>query len=156
MLFHRRYAALLAASVLLAAGCGTTARTPVMPVQLANMAIDRQTDRSELGQLQVDLKTTEQSRKVLATVADVTRYRITVSGNGLTTPIVKTCAAPTGSNGKVSALFDELLPGDYTITVEALDADGNVIGSDTQVATVKKGKCTVVNLHIKRRRKLRW
>jgi streptogramin lyase len=144
----RRHTIALVATLFLA-GCGSVTPLPAPSTTLAGMALDRQVDRAERGQLEVSLNATEQGRKLLATISDVATYRLTVSGGNLSVPLVKTCAAPSGSNGKVSALFDELPPGDYTVLVEALDAAGNVIGSASQSAEVKKGKCTVVSLHIK-------
>jgi streptogramin lyase len=146
-LSRRRTLTLVAALFL--AGCGTTGQLPASPGALAGLTLDRQLDRTERGQLEVSLNATEQGRKLLATVADVATYRLTVTGGSLSAPLVKTCAAPSGSNGKVSALFDELEPGTYTVMVEALDAAGQVIGSASQSAEVKKGKCTVVSLHVK-------
>jgi hypothetical protein len=128
------------------AGCG---HVPAAPSQLASLSFDRQVDHAERGQLEVSLNATPQGRTLLATVADVSLYRITLTGNGLSSPIMQTAPAPAGSNGKVSTIFDDLVPGVYTVTVEALDAAGHVIGTTTETVTVVRGKCTVVSLHLK-------
>jgi hypothetical protein len=88
-------------------------------------------------------------RSVRSLVADVAFYRVTLTGNGLPAPMVKQCAAPANSNGKVSVRFDDLAPGTYTMTVEALDADMAVMGSDSQQGTVVRGECVYIDLHIK-------
>jgi hypothetical protein len=101
------------------------------------------------GAVQITMSSLINDRAVAAVLADVAFYRITLSGNGLPSPRVKQCAAPANANGKVSARFDDLAPGTYTLQVEALDAAMAVLGSDARPGTVTPGLCTYIDLHIK-------
>ncbi|MDB5099258.1 MAG: hypothetical protein JWM80_3679 [Cyanobacteria bacterium RYN_339] len=135
---------IVAACLGLVGGCGThTARLTSSGVAVEPVSPDT------AGAVQVTMSGQVADRAVRSLVSDVAFYRITLTGNGLAAPLVKQCAAPTGSNGKVSVRFDDLTPGTYTMTVEALDANMAVLGSDSQPGTVTPGLCTYIDLHVK-------
>jgi hypothetical protein len=127
----------------IAAGCGTKSH------MLATTPILVPTGASNSGAVEVTLSGSAPARTVRAVVSDVAAYRVSLTGNGLAQPLVKQCLTPTNSSGKVSIRYDSLAPGTYTMTVEALDASGNVLGSDTQSGSVTAGICTYIDLHIK-------
>ncbi len=81
-------------------------------------------------------------RRLLATIADVDRITITLSGNGVshTETIPKAAIV----NGMTSFTFTGLPAGTLTVTIKALDAAGAVIGRDIQQATVTAGQTTTV------------
>jgi hypothetical protein len=136
----------LLACLALVGGCGRQPNTLTASptgVSVAPVSADAP------GAVEVTMTGAVADRSVRSLIADVAFYRITLSGNGLAAPIVKQCAAPAGSNGKVSVRFDDLAPGTYTMTVEALDANMAVLGSDSQPGTVAAGLCTYIDLHIK-------
>lgn len=136
------------------AGC-THSRTvsTFVPVSSGTTNISQPADTSSTvtvgnnGAVQVSVAGAPTNRQ-LNTISDIATYRVTLSGGSLTTPQVKQCAAPPNSDGKVSVLFSPLDPGTYTMTVDVLDASGNVIGTGTQTGTVTAGQCTYIDINI--------
>ena len=81
-------------------------------------------------------------RRLLATLADVDRLTITLSGPGVTH--TETIAKAQLAGGMTSFTFNGLPPVALTVTIQALSATGTVLGQDVQHTTVVAGSTTVV------------
>lgn len=101
----------------------------------------------EGGSLGVQIAATDTSNyALLAKASDVDRIVVTVSGGGLTTPLVLTFDEDEVKNG-AKATFEDLAPGIYTVSAVAYDGNTR-LGSDSENASVEEGQTTTVHLNI--------
>lgn len=81
-----------------------------------------------------------------ATVGQVVTLRVTLSGGGLSAPVSKDVSAAGLSSGSGTVSFDGIPPGNVNVAIEALDADGNSLGTSQGTTTVAGGQTAVVNV----------
>lgn len=88
-------------------------------------------------------------RRLLATINDVKKYRLTIKdAAGAVVFAPQELLAPTPANPKVFIRTPDLPVGSYTVLLDALDADGQVIGHAEHVVVIEAGICKPVHINL--------
>ncbi|MDB5100986.1 MAG: hypothetical protein JWM80_5407 [Cyanobacteria bacterium RYN_339] len=132
---------ILVAALAVLAGCG---RAPV-PTVASSTATTTAVALSVASAGKVEIRVAGLGGyHVAATTTQVTSLRVTLSGGPLATAVVQTVSAASLSGGHGTIVFADLPPGTVTVTIEALDAAGLVVGTKTASAPIANGSTAVV------------
>lgn len=120
------------------AACGVAPMTPgTNPLQGGDVILAPETGAVRISF--VDSYGTQASK------SDIREIRVTLSSKALDAPQSQTFAYPSGT-----ATFKDLPPGNFTLTIEALDASAKVIGKATKNGVdVQAGRLTNVTVQLK-------
>ena len=142
----------LVAAMIVLAGCGSQPGSPTavtaQGLAAAPAAAPAVVDaavavRGEAGRVEIRV-TGLAARKLLATTADISRIKVTLSGGPLTEPVVKEVTAAALAGGQGTVAFDAVPHGTVNVAIEVLDAAGEKIGEQAATATVARGETAVV------------
>jgi hypothetical protein len=148
---RRLPAAGAAALALLAAlsGCGRAASPLVVTPAPAAAVAPAQGAEASATAGRVESRLSQPGYRVQATVSQVKRLRVTLSGGPLPTPLVKEVTTDQLASGAGTVAFEGLPAGTVAVKVEALGADGGSLGSQSSNATITGGQTAVLAVALK-------
>lgn len=130
----------------LLAGCGTAG--PGAALAPARVQQTTWNLKSDAGTFTVRFAGLRRGYHTLATVQDIASVRLTLTSPRLTAPLTQTVGSAQLAQPVVNVSFSNVPAGDVQVQVQAIDANGVVIGAKQSDATVTSGQTSVLQMTV--------